>query len=198
MLDNLGLKWCATCSTCQDKNDFNKGNHCCKKCSKEKTKKWLTKNAAYHKAYRINNRERRKEYGRKWMSKNKEKFIEWKHSYRAKRRAEDPNYRLLNAMRCRVNDALKNNKKSSYTLDLVGCTIEQLRSHIESQFESGMTWENYGNPNGNHSDCWHIDHIKPCSSFDLSDPKQQKKCFHYANLRPLWAIDNLKKGNKSI
>jgi hypothetical protein len=61
-----------------------------------------------------------------------------------------------------------------------------------------MTWENYGNPNGNHSDCWHIDHIIPCARFNLVDLEQQKLCFHYTNLQPLWAKDNLSKADKII
>ena len=53
-----------------------------------------------------------------------------------------------------------------------------------------MTWKNYGR-NG-----WHIDHILPCSSFDLTDPEQRRKCFHYTNLQPLWEIDNIRKSDK--
>ena len=67
-----------------------------------------------------------------------------------------------------------------------------LKLHLENQFVDGMNWNNYGK-NG-----WHIDHIKPCASFDLTDPKQQKICFHYTNLQPLWAIDNLIKHSKLL
>jgi hypothetical protein len=76
--------------------------------------------------------------------------------------------------------------------ELVGCTVEQLRSHIEHQFIDGMSWLNHG------IDGWHVDHIKPCASFDLSDINQQRECFHYTNLQPLWAIDNLRKGSKLL
>ena len=79
-------------------------------------------------------------------------------------------------------------KKSKKTQELIGCTIEQLWIHLESKFQKGMTKENYG--------LWHVDHVRPCASFDLTDPKQQAICFHYTNLQPLWAIDNLKKGAK--
>lgn len=71
---------------------------------------------------------------------------------------------------------------------LIGCSIEDLRAHIESQFQPGMTWENYGK--------WHVDHIRPCVSFNLLDPMQQQECFHYTNLQPLWAEDNIKKGGR--
>ena len=67
----------------------------------------------------------------------------------------------------------------------MGCSIEFLKEYLEKQFKSGMNWDNYGE--------WHVDHIIPCVSFDLSDPEQQKKCFYYTNLQPLWAIENLEK-----
>lgn len=71
---------------------------------------------------------------------------------------------------------------------LAGCTVDQLREHLQTQFIDGMSWENYGR-NG-----WHIDHIRPCASFDLADPGQQRTCFHYSNLQPLWAAENIRKG----
>ena len=71
-------------------------------------------------------------------------------------------------------------------INLLGCTIQEARNHIEKQFIDGMSWENYGK--------WHIDHIKPCASFDLTKENDQRKCFHYTNLQPLWAKDNLVKG----
>lgn len=71
-----------------------------------------------------------------------------------------------------------------------GCSVDDLILHIESIFLDGMTWDNHGK--------WHIDHIKPCCAFDLTDPKQQRDCFHYSNLQPLWAVDNLKKSGKYL
>ena len=69
----------------------------------------------------------------------------------------------------------------------MGCTIPYLKKYLESQFNEGMTWENHGE-NG-----WHIDHIKPCAAFDLTKPEEQKKCFHYTNLQPLWGNENHEK-----
>ena len=81
-------------------------------------------------------------------------------------------------------------------LDQIVTPLIILKQYLEKQFTKGMSWDNYGNPNGDHTSCWHIDHIKPCASFDLTQEDQQKECFHYTNLQPLWAIDNLKKGGK--
>jgi hypothetical protein len=83
---------------------------------------------------------------------------------------------------------LKGYTNSSFVNELVGCTRENLISHLEAQFLLGMTWENYGRHG------WHIDHIKPCAFFDLSDINQAKECFNYQNLQPLWALDNHRKG----
>ena len=73
-------------------------------------------------------------------------------------------------------------------MELVGCGIDALKKHIELKFQDGMSWDNYGK--------WHIDHVRPCSSFDLSKPEEQSKCFHYSNIQPLWAEENLRKGAK--
>ena len=70
--------------------------------------------------------------------------------------------------------------------------MQTLKQHLESQFKDGMSWNNHGVKG------WHIDHIKPCASFDLTDPEEQKKCFHFSNLQPLWWIDNLKKKDKIL
>lgn len=107
-------------------------------------------------------------------------------SYLRKRYKSDANFRLLTNIRNRTRLAIKNASKSQSTLELLGCTIGYLRQHLETKFAEGMTWENYGS--------WHIDHIKPCAIFDLTDPKQQKACFNYTNLQPLWAKDNISKG----
>lgn len=111
-------------------------------------------------------------------------------NYRLNRRNTDLSYKLKEYLRCRIREALKHNYKSVHTMELIGCSIEFLKSYIESKFQIGMTWENYGRFG------WHIDHIQPCSSFDLSKPENQKICFNYSNLQPLWFKENLLKGAK--
>ena len=111
------------------------------------------------------------------------------HMQYMKKRRENPTYVLIHNQRIRVWKALKKLKKIDRTLDLIGCTEIELRNHIESKFTDGMSWDNYGKYG------WHVDHIRPCSSFDLSEPEQQRQCFHYTNLQPLWAKDNLSKGS---
>jgi len=84
---------------------------------------------------------------------------------------------------------LKGNKKHDSSMNLLGCSPDFFKKHIESNFTEGMTWENYGVKG------WHIDHILPCASYDLSSLEQQKMCFHYSNLQPLWWYDNIKKSD---
>ena len=103
------------------------------------------------------------------------------------RRKVDHNFRIKSALRSRVYIALKaqNAKKVKHTMELIGCSPKFLYKYIESKFTQGMTWKNHK------VDGWHIDHVIPCSSFDLTDPAQQLKCFHYTNLQPLWSTRDI-------
>ena len=121
-----------------------------------------------------------KTYNKKHRKKLTEKFLE--------RRKKDPAFKILTILRGRIRQALKGYNKSDLTVKLLGCNIEEFWIHLEKKFTKGMTRENHGE--------WHVDHIIPCASFDLSKPEEQAKCFHYTNLQPLWAIDNLKKGDR--
>ena len=97
----------------------------------------------------------------------------------------DPNSAVAHLLRTRVYHALKDNRKASSTTELLGCSIEECRKHLEDQFEDGMTWENHGE--------WHIDHRRPCASFDLVNEEEQRICFHHTNLQPMWGAENLSK-----
>ena len=104
------------------------------------------------------------------------------------RRNNNINERLANSLRARFRSAFINNHKTGSAIKDLGCSIPELRKHLESKFQEGMSWENYGK--------WHIDHIKPLSSFDLTDYSDVSLACNYKNLQPLWAEDNLKKGNR--
>jgi hypothetical protein len=100
-------------------------------------------------------------------------------------------------LRSRVYHALKSYstlKDKKHTLEYVGCSVEDLRTHLENQFEKEaercghpISWENQGK--------WHIDHIKPCASFNLDLEEERHKCFHYTNLQPMWGPDNMSKND---
>ena len=102
---------------------------------------------------------------------------------------QDPNYIVARRMRFSVWKHIKRMTPFSMrTEELIGCTFEEFKIHIENQFDLGMSWSNHGK--------WHIDHIRPCSSFNLADPEQAKRCFHYTNLRPLPASENRSKNSR--
>jgi hypothetical protein len=146
--------------------------------------------------YKIN-REKLLDYKKNYDKTHQQKNIEYRISYKIKRnqrynnrRKIDINFKIRGNLKHRIWLSLKGFNKSKTTTKLLGCSIEHLKQHLEKQFNNGMSWLNYGK--------WHIDHIKPCASFDLSKTKEQKKCFHYSNLQPLWAKDNLSKSDKII
>lgn len=125
---------------------------------------------------------------RDYVKVNKEKRNEASRIYRRNRMQIDTSFKLTCALRSRLWKAISGYVKSDKTINFLGCSIEFLKQHLEGQFTDGMSWENYGE--------WHIDHKRPCSSFDLSDPNQQKECFHFSNLQPLWAKENFIKSSK--
>lgn len=125
---------------------------------------------------------------KKRYQKNKKKLLIKQNERHNNRYRSDLKYRLRCILRSRFRFALKGNFKSGSAVRDLGCSIEQLKLHLESKFQPGMTWENYGQ--------WHIDHIQPLSSFDLTDLEQIKIACHYTNLQPLWAVDNLRKSSK--
>ncbi len=207
------------CSKCKQEKllcDFHKNARSklgftsqCKKCGNESSAKYRRENlekvkerhAKYRREnpekekkrkakYRRENPEKIKEYNTKYRRENPENIKEHRTKYERERYKNDENFRIRTLLRSRIRNSLKSQsaKKSKRTSELVGCSIDELWKRLEKQFKDGMTRQNQGE--------WHIDHIKPCSLFDLTDPEQQKECFNYKNLQPLWAIDNIKKGNK--
>ena len=104
----------------------------------------------------------------------------------------DLNFRLKHILRARIQKALVSGCKRTSSTELLGCSIEEYKQYLESKFTEGMNWDNYGRKEG----YWNVDHIKPCSSFNLTDLEQQKQCFNYTNTQPMWWEENLKKGSR--
>ena len=172
-----------------DKKGGKFGRHCwCKVCRCAHVLDYLQRpeNKERQRAYkqRPEYKERQRAYHQRPGSKKRRRI------YEQRRRQTDHAFKLVRNLRFRLRHALEGTCKSARTLELLGCTVEELRAHLEAQFKPGMTWENQGR-NG-----WHVDHIRPCASFDLTDPEQQRACFHYTNLQPLWAEENMSKGAK--
>lgn len=162
--------------------------------NREKAKRCYARNRDEYRARaRKNYRENREvciERSKSYRRNNKAKV----NAYRRKRREENPptiEERIVNSLRSRVANALtrKEHRAGSAIADL-GCNYETLKKHLEAQFVEGMNWDNYGREG------WHVDHVIPIASFDLTDPDQFKRAVHYTNLQPLWALDNLQKHNR--
>ena len=177
-------KTCGSCKQTKDISQFNKRSDSpiglssqCKDCIKirhdahyEKNKKEVLLRTRNY--YQLNKDLYRRNYQRNYHS--------------------NPTFKLRHNIARRILLALKEQgaDKNKNTVKLLGCSIKEYKDYLEKKFLTNMTWENHGD--------WHIDHIKPCASFDLSNPDEQKVCFHYTNTQPLWKKDNLSKGKKFI
>lgn len=175
----------------------------------EKNRKWRQNNSDHYSEWLANYAPRRRKnvytryhtdeglrskviaesYAYRHDPKNKEKIRATKLRLTLKYR-QNPEWRLVRNLRRRLNFVLDGKRKCEATMKLVGCTPFQLMKHLETMFQDGMAWDNYGRAG------WHVDHRVPCDFFDLSNTEEQKRCFHYSNLQPLWAGDNLLKGSK--
>lgn len=156
-----------------------------------KPKDWQ-KEYARQKAWRLRTGTvyRRKSGNSEWRKRNPSKVAEYNARSREKRRST-PRGKLDDAMSLGIRTALGGSKRRVTWQRLVGYTVDELMRHLEKQFLKGMTWENRGE--------WHIDHIVPRSSFKYSSPDDEafKQCWALSNLRPLWSVDNMRKGAKS-
>jgi hypothetical protein len=204
----MEIKICSKCGVEKELKDFNKMSKVkcgvrsyCRECqkidskkyrleNKEKIKeyntKWNKENQEYYKKYfeeyYIINYEKEKERKLKWSRDNRE----YSNNYQKKRKKENILFNIISNMRNSVNRYLK--YKSKHTFEIIGCSPQLLKEHLENQFVSGMGWDNRSE--------WHIDHIIPLSSAKTED--ELYKLCHYTNLQPLWAEENLKKSNKIV
>jgi hypothetical protein len=136
------------------------------------------------------NPEKEKLRNRNYIQNNLEKYRETKAKYNKEKRLNDPLFRLTDNIRSLIKLSIKNRgySKSSKTAQILGCTFEEFFHYIENQFQEGMNWDNRS--------LWHLDHIYPVSLAESEDHLIQLN--HYTNFQPLWAEDNLRKGNKIL
>lgn len=165
----------------------------------------------YNKAYREANKDKIKLQGKAHYEANKDKYKlqnkDWRESNKDKHRLYKKNWREANKekirkqsreryktdiqhkLACRLRNRINKSIKLGSAVRDLGCSIDEFKTYLESKFQKGMTWDNWT------TDGWHIDHIKPLASFDLTDRKQMLEACHYTNLQPLWWQDNLTKGD---
>ena len=193
------IKQCNKCRTTKSVTEFNKDKstsdvyaYVCSECNQqrfkayyalhskqvnEKCKEWRAKNSrkAYQKAY----------YIKHWPT-----YSGRSSQIKREKRKTDPNFKIAGNLRNRLNMAIKNHQKVGSAVRDLGCSVNQLKQHLEHKFQRGMSWNNYGQ--------WHIDHIRPLSNFDLTNRKEFLEACHYTNLQPLWEADNLAKANQLV
>lgn len=204
-----------TCKDCiKEKNKQNREKN------RETQRKWREKNPDYMKNYgktekikeyrtqyykehkeeyikrkqewRKNNPDKDKEERKRYTENNREKLNKYHSNWKKEKREKDINYKIKENMSRRIRyelNTLLKGKKINSSLEYLGCSIDELKTYLESKFEDMFTWENYG-------DIWHIDHIIPCSSWNLSDDFENKCCWNYRNLQPLGASENQSKKDK--
>lgn len=201
-------KLCTKCGTVKDLKESYKQKNTkdglktqCKSCIiaygklwQETHKEQVNKKTA---RWRRDNREKHNSASKSWRKRFPEKQLTssaaWRsnhRSYHKDRRKVDLSYKLSCYLRYRLRSSIKQNLKSGSFVRDLGCSIPEFKVYLEKQFKPGMSWDNWS-ANG-----WHIDHIIPLSKFNLSDRSEFLKASHYTNMQPLWAVDNLRKGNK--
>lgn len=170
----------------------------------EKKRKTVKGYIAYYKTPR-GREERRKWRARRMLEpefaareKERDRLKRQTPEYKARARANakrkhdtDLSYRIKNSVRSCIIKAITNNQKAGRSVQLLGCSIEEFKRHIESQWKDGMCWKNYGRERGQ----WSFDHVICCVLFDFTYPSHQHACFHHSNVRPLWHIENVAKND---
>lgn len=197
------MKTCTKCNISKDLNEFHcqkngkfgKKSQCivCVKEYKEANKDIIKK---YQFEYKKENSEYVAKIKHEWYVNNKDKVNKKAAKYAKKRYKEDVVFKLKVLLRSRLSNALNKKLKTGSAVSDLGCSIEELKRHLETQFEPWMNWDNHG-PYDINRKTWHIDHIKALANFDLTNKEEFKKACHYSNLKPKLAIDNLRKQDKN-
>jgi hypothetical protein len=198
--NEIEMKHCPRCDIWKALLEYNKQSsswdklaRMCRKCyceyktNKRKTdEKYKQSDILYKQKYEQSGR--RKEVSKIRYETKKYEIIKKCVAYNKNKYNTDPYFKAVSSMRTRISKLLKQKNADKYNTfyTYLGCNKEEFISYFQAKFKDGMTWNNHGE--------WHIDHIKPCASFNLLDNQEQKKCFHYTNLQPLWSSENLSKG----
>ena len=202
-------KVCSKCKEEKDVTEFYSGRNQCKLCVKEYKKEYKENNKQkikdiskkYREKYKEKNKEKIKQYKKEYIEKNKEKNRKYNNQYREKnkekinirlcnRRQSDPTYRLIESIKSRINESIrrKGYTKKSKTYDILGCTYNEFKLQIESQWEEWMNWDNYGKYNGEENYGWDFDHIIPISSGKCEEDIIRLN--HHSNIQPLCSYIN--------
>jgi len=227
IVNTVFTKVCSKCQEEKPLNEFCKCknykdglNYTCKNCVKQYSLEHKKENKLYHKQHHQKNKDKinlkhRQDYlknkdkinlkHKKYNLEHKEEINLWRKQWNLKNKDKrnlyihqkyqnDINFKIVSNYRTRIRKAVKGICKSAHTLSLIMCSIPKLKGHLEQQWLTGMTWDNWGYGKNK----WNIDHIIPCSFFNMLDPVEQYMCFRWQNLQPLWQTDNFEKKDKIV
>jgi hypothetical protein len=202
--NEIEMKHCYTCNNWKDLSEYNKQSsswdklaRMCRDCNckyknnkRKNDEKYKQNDILYNEKYKTSGR--KKEVSKIRYEQKKDEILKKNIAYNKKQYNTNPYFKVVLSIRTRISKLLRQKNADKYNkfYTYLGCNKEDFISYFQSKFKEGMTWENHGE--------WHIDHIKPCALFNLLNEEEQKKCFHYTNLQPLWASENLSKGCKYI
>lgn len=193
----MKIKVCRKCDLVLTvNNSYKHSGNICKECEKQRMKEYREnfpdKRKETKDKWNKNNPDKVKGYRKSYRKNNHEKYREIKKNAHKNRKKNDPFYKFTCSMRDKLKRRMnkKFGSKDSNFYRIIGMTPPVLREYIQKQFKDGMSWENYG------SDTWHLDHIIPLST--AKNKEEYYKLWHYTNLQPLWAEENIRKSNKIL
>ena len=194
----METKVCNKCNVDKDVTEFYSGRRRCKLCyNKYKKKSTPEQREEYNRRRKekyYENHEEELEKSRLWKKRNPEKVVEYRRGYMSgyekKRMENDPLYNVSRTVRNLIKCSIyhKGFTKNSRTFEILGCTYEEFKEHIESRWEDWMNWDNYGLYNGKENCGWEYDHIIPVSSAKCEEDIY--KLNHYSNIQPLCSYVN--------
>jgi hypothetical protein len=189
--------WCRACKAADQLARYHRDIEHGRQINRASTARRIDKARAESRRYAAEHKDQKREYDKAYHAAHAEKIArrvaDWKTNNRPRlnaalneQRRSDPTIRLAHNIGVQMRNALRGRKPGAWR-DLVGYSVDDLKSHLESLFLPSMSWANYGT-------AWHIDHKQPISTFDL--PRQIRECWALSNLQPLGNIENIRKGGR--
>ena len=190
----MDQKHCGICDNSYPRSEFKYGKSSCYSCQKQMACEWKAKNKEYTQEYTRRWREQHKEdikqYNANYALQHKEAIQRRSTRYHNERAKVDFNFKMAKTLRTSLRYLVKNGNmaKGRSALELLGCSLPFLKEWFAYNFSEDMSFDNHGK-------VWHIDHTVPVSKFNLSDEREAQLCFHWSNLKPMYAADNMSKKN---
>jgi hypothetical protein len=190
----METKICKRCESVCPLSEFKYGKNYCYSCQKLYANEWKAKNrervAEYNKKYKAEHRDEISIYNTAYSLNNRDTIQQRSSANYLRLYHEDPNFKVAHLLRARVRKTLNGNIRADSALEFLGCTLDFFKAWLTYCFAEDMNFDNHGN-------IWHIDHTIPCSKFNFTNDSEQKICFHWSNMKPMYAVDNISKNNRA-